>query len=323
MVNSSSKKRNYNIKKQYKLKNKSKTRKARKQPKKELQPKKEFKTLNCSPIADDKITDYSCYSKLDLHKLRQIWNSRHPDKPITTNNPQIIWALLKLYYSDICNKESCWVRQMVKDKKLEKELLDSFAPTSPTTWKKNPNEWLSSIDILQVMSQYEKKYKCFEFLGPSPINYDTIELNGSCVWNELCNFELKKHKANGKHKIGIIFNTDPHYKSGEHWISLFINCKSGIIFFFDSAGDSIPQELIKFVKTVQKQGEALNPPILFHFDQNYPIEHQYENTECGIYSIFFITHMLQDKINGDYLKTHILDDKYMQQFRKVYYNDEL
>ena len=26
-----------------------------------------------------------------------------------------------------------------------------------------------------------------------------------------------------KTKLGIVFNTDPHYKSGQHWISLYID----------------------------------------------------------------------------------------------------
>jgi hypothetical protein len=30
--------------------------------------------------------------------------------------------------------------------------------------------------------------------------------------------------------------------------------------------------------------------------------------------------MLEDKITGHYLKTHILKDKYMEGFRKIYYN---
>ena len=58
----------------------------------------------------------------------------------------------------------------------------------------------------------------------------------------------------------------------------------------------------------------------FKFDQNYPVEHQYGNTECGVYSIFFIAHMLEDTINEEYLKTHILHDKYMSKFRKIYFN---
>jgi hypothetical protein len=281
--------------------------------------KKPFIKLNCSP--ENKSKDYTCYSDTDIYILRDMWNARHPDRPIRTRNTKKIWEQLKNYYSTICNKESCWVRQMTKNTKLEKELLDAFAPESPKEWKKNPNEWLSSLDILEVMNQYEKKYKCFDFLGPSPIDYDTHKLYGECVWEELCHFSLAEQIKKGHTKIGVIFNLDPHYKGGSHWVSLFINIKTKSILYFDSAGEPIPDQIAKFANTVIEQGKKLQQPIVFKFDQNYPVEHQYGNTECGIYSIFFITHMLEDKINGHYLKTHILKDKYMEKFRKIFFNE--
>jgi hypothetical protein len=289
-----------------------------KRKRKNVTLKKHFVKLNCSP--KNKNTNYTCYSNSDLYKLKNMWNARHPDRPINTKNTKQIWILLKEYYATICNKESCWVRQMTKNTKQEQELLDAFAPESPKEWKKNPNEWLSSIDILQVMNQYEKKYKCFDFLGPSPIDYDAHKLYGKCVWEELCHFNLEKHLQKKHNKIGVIFNLDPHYKGGSHWVSLFINIKNKTIFFFDSTGEQIPPQINKFVNVVIEQGKQLPTPINFKFDQNYPVEHQYGNTECGIYSIFFIIHMLQDKITGHYLKTNILKDEYIENFRKVYYN---
>ncbi len=282
-----------------------------------------FKKLKCSPKPKDEINNFTCYTDDDLYKMRDMWNARHPDSQMKTNDSKEIWNFLKNAYKDTCNKESCWIKKMVKGGKFEKELLESFSPEAPKEWKKNPNEWLSSVDILDVMNQYEKAYKCFEFLGPSPIDYDTHMMYGECVWEELCHFSLENQISKGKTKIGIIFNTDPHYKSGSHWISLFINIKKGQIFFFDSAGDKPPKNVQKFVKTVQQQGKKLKSPINFKFDMNHPVEHQYENTECGIYSLFFIVHMLEDKITGDYLKTHILKDKYMSQFRKIYFNEDL
>jgi hypothetical protein len=285
---------------------------------------KPFVKLNCSPKSKNEVNEYTCYTDNDLHKLRNIWNARHPDKPINTNDSKEIWNMLKNYYAKICNKESCWIRQMTKGTKMEDELLESFSPQSPIEWKKNPNEWLSSIDIIEVMNQYEKTYKCFDFMGPSPIDYDTHKLYGECVWEELCHFNLEEQIKKGKSKIGVIFNTDPHDKGGEHWISLFINIKKGEIFFFDSAGNKIPNQIMKFVNNVIEQGHSLQKnSINFKFNQNYPVEHQYKNTECGVYSLFFIIHMLEDKITGHYLKTHVLKDEYMEQFRKIYYNDDL
>jgi hypothetical protein len=283
--------------------------------------KKTFTKLNCSPKNKEK--EYTCYSDSDLYKLRDMWNERHPDKPIKTKDSKEIWHLLKEYYAKICNKESCWVRQMTKNTKMEQELIEAFAPESPKEWRKNPNEWLSSIDILEVMNQYEKKYKCFDFLGPSPIDYDTHKLYGDCVWDELCHFNLEDQIKKGHTKIGVIFNLDPHYKGGSHWVSLFINVKNKTIFYFDSAGETIPKQIKKFVDNVIEQGNKLTNKIIFKFDENHPVEHQYGNTECGIYSLFFIVHMLEDKITAHYLKTHVLKDAYMEKFRKVYYNIEL
>jgi len=278
--------------------------------------------LKCSPST--KKNGFTCLENETLYKLKELWNARYPDMMIQTNDPREIWNVLQQNLGKFCNKESCWLKQQFVAGKLDYALRESFAPKAPEKWKKNPNEWLSSIEITNVMNQYEKAYKCFTFIGPSPIDFDLDETFGKCVWEELCHFSLEKLLKSGKRKIGIIFNTDPHNKDGEHWISLFINIKKGKIFFFDSAGNPAPREILVFVNRVMQQGMKLTPkPIYFQFDQNYPVEHQYGNTECGIYSIFFIVHMLEDKITEHYLKTHVLKDEYMEKFRKIYFNADL
>jgi hypothetical protein len=283
----------------------------------------ELNKVNCSPKDKKDIKDFTCYTDASLFKLRDKWNVRHPYEKIITNDPKEIHKLLSNYLSDLCNKESCWLKQNHEFGKIDENFKDSFAPESPHEWKKNPNEWLSSIDIIKVMKQYEKAYKCFDFIGPSPIDFDKKKLYGECVWEELCNFNLKQQIKQGKTKIGIIFNTDPHNLPGEHWISMFINIKKGHIFFFDSVGRTAPNEIKEFVERIKLQGKQLVPRINFKYDENHPVEHQYGNTECGIYSIFFIVHMLEDKLTEHYLKTHILKDKYMEKFRKIYFNEQL
>jgi len=173
------------------------------------------------------------------------------------------------------------------------------------------------------MKQYESAYKCFDFIGPSPIDFDTKKLYGECVWDELCNFSVEQQIKNKKTKIGIIFNTDPHNKPGQHWISMFINIKKKQIFFFDSTGDSPSPEIMKLVERIKKQGLELDKKIIFKYNSNEGVEHQYGNTECGVYSLFFIVHMLEDKLTEHYLKTHILKDEYINKFRKIYFNESL
>ena len=283
----------------------------------------QIKKINCSPKDKNEINDFTCYTDKSLYKLRDLWNARHPDSKIETNDPKEIHHRLSAYLSDVCNNESCWLKQRAAFGKVSSDMEDSFAPEWPQEWKKNPNEWLSSVDIMKVMKQYERAYKCFDFMGPSPIDFDTKTLYGECVWEELCNFNLEKLIKAGKTKIGIIFSTDPHNKPGQHWMSMFVNVKKKRIFFFDSVGDQIPSEVMRLVERIQDQGLKMNPKIKFKFDQNYPVEHQYGNTECGVYSIFFIVHMLEDKMTDHYFKTHILKDEYMEQFRKIYFNEKL
>ena len=65
--------------------------------------------------------------------------------------------------------------------------------------KKTKNEWLNSLDITNVMRQFEEKHKNFEFIYPSPIDFDDHEMYGECVWEELCKFQLSE-KIKNKNK---------------------------------------------------------------------------------------------------------------------------
>jgi|APCry1669192700_1035426.scaffolds.fasta_scaffold03928_2 hypothetical protein len=278
--------------------------------------------VNCSPKSKEDINGYSCYTNKSLYKLKKLWNDKHMDSKIVSTIPIDIHSEINEKLSNVCNKESCWLNQENRFGKIS-DMKDSFAPLSPKEWSSNPNEWLSSIDILKVMKQYEKAYKCFKFIGPSPIDFDTKVASQECVLDDLCKFSVENEIKNKKTKIGIIFNTDPHNKPGEHWISMFINIKKGEIFFFNSTGEGPSQEIITFVNRIKEQGLNLNPKIYFKFDDNRGFEHQYGNTECGMYSLYFIIHMLEDKITQHYLKTHKLKDNYMNNFRKIYFNDSL
>ncbi len=50
------------------------------------------------------------------------------------------------------------------------------------------------------MKQYESAYKDFNFIGPTPIDFDSHKYDGSCVWGELCDFDLQTQIKNKKPK---------------------------------------------------------------------------------------------------------------------------
>lgn len=275
-----------------------------------------YKNAKCAP-KDDKQLDFTCYTTDSLYKMRNLWNSRHPDCKIENDTPRKIWEKLRDYIGETCNIESCWLKQHFIKNNLNSELLNyTFAPKSPEEWKKNPDEWLSSLDILAVMKQYEHKYKCFNFIGPSPIDYDTHFSDGECVWEELCEFSLLEHIKNNTYKIGIIFNLDPHYLNGSHWVSMFINCKNGKIIYFDSYGENSEPQIKKLMKNIKSQGKDIG--IDFEIIENNK-RHQYSDSECGMYSLYFIIEMLKDSNPEKFLK-HRIDDKKVKALRKEYFN---
>lgn len=275
--------------------------------------------ISCAPKKRDELNMFSCFTDDSLNKLKHAWNQKNPQDKITSSDGDTIHKELSLKLRDVCKTEACWVDKLLDNNKaLAAEINDnSFAPSQPQSWDQNPNEWLSSDEITHVMKQYEKAYNNFKFIGPSPIDFDK-KMGSGCVWNELCRFNINNLLKQGKSRIGFIFNTDPHTKGGKHWISMFIDIKKGKIFFFDSVGDTAPPQIKEFVDRVIEQGKERG--ITFTYDENHPVEHQYGDTECGIYSLFFIVHMLQNKINEEYMKTHVLKDKYMEAFRNKYFN---
>jgi ribulose bisphosphate carboxylase small subunit len=293
----------------------------RRHVKKNKTRKNDFKG-NCSPLTDN--DSYTCYSEDALIKMRELWNRRHPTDKIETKEPRKIWEEFRSRYQNVCNSEQCLIRQKFVENKLGGDILSyTFVPAAPNSWKKNINEWLSSNDIINVMKQYEKKYKCFEFLGPSPIDFDKQLLYGECVWEELCKFDLQKLISKGKYKIGIIFNTDPHNKNGEHWVSLFINVRakpSPFIFYFDSNGDPVIKEIQNLVDRIIEQGHKIG--IDFVFNQNHPKQHQYGDSECGMYSLYFIIELLKENKKYDFFIKNRIADKEVEEMRNVYFNIE-
>jgi len=72
---------------------------------------KELKTvkLRCSPQTANK--KYTCLEDETLYKLKDLWNARHEDSKVESNDAKEIWTQLNGKLKGICNKESCWLKQ--------------------------------------------------------------------------------------------------------------------------------------------------------------------------------------------------------------------
>jgi hypothetical protein len=282
-----------------------------------------FKAEHCSPRKGSDNT--SC---MDIETLKNI--ARIINKNPKSNKIDLSSKKRKLY-NDIsdekkkvsdCDDELCWI---IEDgvNGLSENVINQFRPIMPQSWENNKTQWLNTNDINNVMNQYEEKYPDFKYLGANPIDFNLKSGNECIAGGDICNINLNELDKS-INKIGMVFNIDPSTKSGQHWFSLYvdlkgINRKTPTIYYFDSAKKvtkknlhrMIPKEIKALVKKLKKQDDKLD----FLFNDK---KHQYKNTECGVYSIHFLTEMLQGKSFQKYVNRK-LDDENMEDLRSKFF----
>ena len=294
----------------------------------------EKKTMRCHPsLLNKTVNSNSCITPSILLKMKQTYNEKHPEKPLLAKTPKKLYYEISQRFTESCKEEKCWIRKLL----AENEMKNLYRPTSPADWKKNPVEWLSNFDIEDVMNQYEQTYPEFEFLGPVPIDFDKRSVSSddsTCVSRDVCSFHLNEKLEKGKSKIGIVFNLSPSTSSGSHWVSLYVHLPNKIssskpkptrgkkeiekhdwdehtayCFFFDSAGEPAPKEVKDLVKRLQeewKTNSTINPrntEMLYDCNHRTGADHQQGNTECGVYSLFFLITMLTGKCAGGVMES--------------------
>lgn len=272
---------------------------------------------SCSP--SNKNNSTTCFDLNSLIKIAKGWNLKNPTNKINISKYKTrhqLWSEIDKRLNQKCDSEWCWIEQEFVKRLGSKELKSIFRPKMPKSWKKNKYEWLNTTDIETVMKQYEKKYSDFKFIGPVPIDFDYEYSVGQCIVNELCNLKIKSLLKDKISRVGIIYNLDPHDKPGSHWVAMYMDLNKKKVYYFDSYGTQPPDEVKKLVDRIQEQGREMG--MEFEYDYN-TTRHQYENSECGVYSMYFITQLLEGKKTFDGIEKSTLKDEFINSKRKYYY----
>jgi hypothetical protein len=302
-----------------------------------LNPEKPIKNIikpKCHPKLNNKrtVTDKSCFTEDVIQKIKQSYNHNHPNNPVVAKDPSQVWSQLRQRLDNKCSdKERCWLNELPQGER-EKIEEDSFITKKPKEWSKDPNSWLSNYDIKDVLKDYEEAYPDFILLGPVPINFNEHK-NNSCVSNQMCHFQLKQYLEKGKERIAVVFNTDKDTGPGKHWISLFIDLREKFMMFFDSGGSGVRPQILEFMEKVKEQAQELG--IKLEAYDNKGAEHQQGETECGMYSLFFIITMLlgRTEFHGNkmsrkekldlFLHDFNIPDEYVQKYRDIYFDKDV
>jgi hypothetical protein len=259
----------------------------------------------------------SCYSKKALVKMTKAWNETYNDRLHDGLDSDQLWTNLNNKLSQYCNSELCWKNLDFIKNINENEIKKAFRPEMPKEWYSNPNAWLSTLDIDAVLYQYMEKHPEFEFLGTHPMDFAAKNSDGTCSVSDVCSFNLKDFINNNKTKIGLVLNLDKSHQSGSHWVCMFIDINLNKIYYWDSYGMEPEREVYNFSNKIKKQGQKIGKQFKFLINT---YRHQYENSECGVYCLWFIIKLLESKNSFTEYNRIILKkvkDKIMEKNRNV------
>lgn len=177
-------------------------------------------------------------------------------------------------------------------------------PAQPESWKDDPDAWLDTNNIQDVMKQYEATHTNFKFFGAVPIDFaaaDPYSNKKQCLIKEICEIDFDGNALEGKDYIGIVFNLDPHYKSGSHWVASFIDIPKKQYYYFDSYGMRPPNQVYKFMQWLTIQ----EPDLVLKMNAK---RFQKKESECGMFCLYFIIRMLEGESFEDFCRRNPSDE---------------
>ena len=129
----------------------------------------------------------------------------------------------------------------------------------------------------------------------------------------------------GYNQIGAVFNLDRHDQPGSHWVCLYIGLNPSSpnfgCFFIDSNSTKTPFEIRQLMYRVREQIRHIYKSKKM-WDKFTVMENnkqfQFKNTECGMFSIYFMIKFLEKKRFLDIITLDI-DDEDVHKFRNIYY----
>ena len=179
---------------------------------------------------------------------------------------------------------------------LEDELHENFKPLGPID-----NSWLSNHNIEAVLDQMKIRYPNFFYYECQMMDF--MDVGGSLLQLATTPDQFTV--------IGCVLNTDKTGNRGKHWVCLLVDRRTNnsTIEYFNSSGQPPVKKLVEFIEKCKKQMGITTYVVVSD------IEHQKSNSECGMYSLFYIWCRLLG-ISWKYFRDNRVEDKIVFEFRK-------
>jgi hypothetical protein len=225
----------------------------------------------------------SVFDEEEVKRLCAVYNKEHPkETPMNCgDNIDAAWKELQRRLGAKCKtgRAECIVASLLR------------RPKAPKEWALNREEWLSSDDIDSLEKNYGDVFADYYYAGTVPIDFDLQDETRKCIVSTLCSMKLDELHKRGKHRIGIVINTDPHDGPGQHWVAVFCDTRPELeyprVTYFDSYASSPEKEVKSLMKRWKAQWDATGihkNGMKMTFNKT---RHQYKDSECGMYCLYF------------------------------------
>jgi hypothetical protein len=155
-----------------------------------------------------------------------------------------------------------------------------------------------------------------------------------CVSPRICRTTLAELRHAGHREFGAVFNLDRHDQGGTHWVSMYggldprDRARYGL-YYCDSTGKPPPEEIAAFMRRLALEERAASRARgadgKLHKGPRFMVRHnrlqrQFENTECGVYSMAFIVACLTTRHSyANIVRELMAEDPKMFQLRSVFF----
>lgn len=272
--------------------------------------KNKLKKATCS-LDNIKHSDITCYDlsflKLMRQKIESQLNTNIPD----SNSLQELYSNIEKTVSNKvkCKNESC----LLEITGYQDYYSKFFAPIAPEEWKRKKITYLNTLHIEEVCKKISNVYPQFTYLGTTPINFAYNDGNGF-IHEDVASVDIDQLQKQKKTSFGVVFNTDPHYKEGEHWISLFVSIDKKRIYYYDSYGELPGPEVKEYIDNLRSQ-MGRNTKVFYN-----NVIQQKKGSECGMYCIVFLVNMAKTNGDFDYTVRTMPNDDELNKKRVEFFN---
>jgi hypothetical protein len=214
-----------------------------------------------------------------------------------------------------CNDEKCVLQAVANldPQLIRAELGQKFKIKGPTD-----TGLLSNTNIDNTLKQWATAFAGFFPYNFNMRNYKQYSFNNGVINSPdtLATISFVDLHQKGFKMAACVINSDVYQGPGKHWMALFVDGRANpaTVEFFNSSGNSPVAEwcewLVKTKYEMEKVGLP-NPTIV----KVTNIQHQQSDTECGVYSLFYIWSRLNG-ISHEYINTTPIPDQIMFEFRQ-------